>query len=70
MSEQTNQSSELPWGKRPVAARDMVSMVGVIVLACIGTAILTIYVLQNQPRPAPVTFFACGDGQHLLTRRQ
>jgi mono/diheme cytochrome c family protein len=55
MSEQTNQSSELPWGKRPVSARDMVIMVGVIVLACIGTAILTIYVVQNQPRAAPVT---------------
>ncbi len=55
MSEQTNQSTELSWGKRPVSARDMVIMVGIIVLACIGTAILALYVLQNQPRVAPVT---------------
>jgi len=55
MSEQTSQSSELSWGKRPVSVRDMIMMVGVIVLACIGTAFLTIYVLQNQPQAAPVT---------------
>jgi mono/diheme cytochrome c family protein len=55
MSEQTNQSPELSLDKRPVSARDMVIMVGIVVLACIGTAFLSLYVLQNQSRAAPVT---------------
>ena len=55
MSKQTNESTELSWGKRPVSTRDMVIMVGIVLLACVGTSILTIYVLQNQPQTAPVT---------------
>ncbi len=55
MSEQTNQSSELSWGNRPVSVRDMIIMIGVIVLACIGTTILTIYVVQNPSQASPVT---------------
>jgi len=54
MSEQTSQSSELTWGNRPVSVRDLIVMVGVIVLACIGTTILTIYALQNQSLAVPV----------------
>jgi mono/diheme cytochrome c family protein len=33
----------------------MIIMIGVIVLACVGTTSLTIYAIQNQPQAAPAT---------------
>ena len=47
--ELNDQPFELPWGKRPVSARDIVNMDSVIVLVCIGTAILTIYCEACHP---------------------
>lgn len=49
MNEQTNQSSELPWDKRPVSARDILIIVGIMALACILTASLIVYVSQEDP---------------------
>ena len=48
MSKQANQSSQLSWGKRPVTARDMVIIVGVIGFACVVSIGLIVLALQGQ----------------------
>jgi len=55
MSTQTDQVSELPWDRRPVTARDTAFLAGVIVLACIGSAVLIAFTLRNQPETTPDT---------------
>ncbi len=60
MSKQANQSSQLPWGKRPVTARDMVIIVGVIGFACVASIGLIIIALQDQMEITPDSQLASG----------
>ena len=60
MSKQANQSSQLPWGKRPVTARDMVIIVGVIGFACVASIVLIVLALQDQTDTAPDSQVASG----------
>lgn len=55
MSTQNNQGSEMPWDRRPVTARDTALLAGIIVLACIGSAVLIARSLRNQPGTNPDT---------------
>ncbi|MCA9896942.1 MAG: nitrite reductase, copper-containing [Anaerolineales bacterium] len=48
MSTQTNQTSELPWDRRPVTSRDMAILIGILVLACIGGAALIAFSIRDQ----------------------
>ncbi len=48
MSEQIDQTSELPWDKHSVSVRDTLIVVGVIVFACILTVSLLVYVFQEN----------------------
>jgi nitrite reductase (NO-forming) len=48
MSIETNQTSELPWGRRPVTSRDLAIFVGIIVLVCIGGAALIAFSIRDQ----------------------
>ncbi|MCA9943154.1 MAG: nitrite reductase, copper-containing [Ardenticatenaceae bacterium] len=48
MSIQTNQTSELPWDRRPVTSRDLAIFVGVIALLCIGGAALLAFSIRDQ----------------------
>ena len=47
MSTQTNQTSELPWDRRPVTSRDMAILIGILILACIGGA--ANYLFNSRP---------------------
>lgn len=49
MSIEKNQTSDLPWDRRPVTSRDMTFLIGILVLACIGGAALIAFTTQNQP---------------------
>ncbi|MBE2223949.1 MAG: multicopper oxidase domain-containing protein, partial [Anaerolineae bacterium] len=48
MSTQTNQTSELPWDRRPVTTRDMVVLIGILILACMGGAALIVFSIRDQ----------------------
>ncbi len=54
MSIQTNQTSELPWDRRPVTSRDLAIFVGVMILLCIGGAALIGFSLRDQTGTADV----------------
>ncbi len=60
MSKQANQSSQLPWGKRPVTARDMIIIVGVIGFACVASIVLIVLALQDQTDTASGSQLASG----------
>jgi nitrite reductase (NO-forming) len=55
MNTETNQTSELPWDRRPVTTRDMVFLLGILILACIGSAALIAFSIQNQSGQTAVT---------------
>lgn len=52
MSTQTNQTSELPWDRRPVTSRDMAILIGILILACIGGAALIAFSIRGQSETA------------------
>lgn len=52
MSTKTNLAANLPWDKRPVTARDMVVLLGLLLLVCVAGATLVAVSLQNQPTAA------------------
>lgn len=48
MSTQTNQTSQLPWDRRPVSVRDMGLLIVIFVLTFIGGAALIAFSIRNQ----------------------
>lgn len=46
--------SELPWGKRPVTARDMAIVTGIFVVTCIAGAVMVLFALSGQPERVAV----------------
>jgi len=48
MSTQTNKPSAIPWDRRPVTGRDMVILIGILVLACIGGAAMIALSIRVQ----------------------
>lgn len=48
MNRQTNQASDLSWDRQPVTGRDMVILIGILVVACIGGAALIGFSIRSQ----------------------
>lgn len=52
MSKHTNRATQVPWDRRPVTARDMAVMLGLLLIACVASAVLIAVALQNQTEAA------------------